>query len=59
MAGFQKFPTPRAVHGSYWNYNPRWKVCALAYGIGSSLVTFVLFRYSLLRSVLNNYYLGY
>ena len=51
MAGFQKFPTPRSVYGGYWVHNPRWKAVALAYGCSSAMITFILWRYSLLRTV--------
>ena len=53
MAGFQKFPVPKALlTRAYWPYAPRWKANAISIGIGIVLCSFTFYRYTLIRTVI-------
>jgi hypothetical protein len=51
MAGFQKFPVPRALNFDAWAYNKKWIGNSVALFAGALLITIPFFRYNLTRSV--------
>lgn len=51
MAGFQKFPVPRAYYIDAWAYNKRWIGNSLCLFIGSFFVGVSFYRYNLYRTV--------
>ena len=51
MAGFQKFPTPRAVFGGYWSYHKKWKANSVATFASGVLITLAFSRFCFMKTV--------
>jgi len=54
MAGFQKFPVPRALYYDAWAYNKKWMGNGASAFVGAFFVALSLYRYTITRSV-NSY----
>jgi hypothetical protein len=56
MAGFQKFPVPRAIMYDAWAYNKKWLGNSFCAFTGAILTSISLYRYNLSRTVLILFY---
>ena len=53
MAGFQKFPVPRAAFIDFWNYNKKWLGNTMASASGAFLIWLLANRYFANRMVMD------
>lgn len=51
MAGFQKFPVPRAAFMDFWNYNKKWIGNSVSTAFGGFLIWMSFNRYTANRMV--------